>query len=105
MQIDLDRLLASKLPDVETVYDEKDVIVYAIGVGYGMDPTDDRQLRFVYEPGLQVVPTMPLPSAGARTGYICSMPSSTITASSMPRKPCTSTRRSPPAAMSSARLA
>lgn len=35
----------------------RDAIVYALGVGLGADPLDERQLRFVFEGGLQVLPT------------------------------------------------
>ena len=44
-------------PIVQTV-GEHDVILYALGVGYGSDPTDERQLRFVLEDGLLAAPTM-----------------------------------------------
>lgn len=39
-------------------YIQRDVILYALGVGMGADPLDAGQLRFVYEKGLQVAPTM-----------------------------------------------
>lgn len=38
-------------------YSHKDAILYALGVGLGADPMDRRELAFVYENGLQVVPT------------------------------------------------
>lgn len=38
-------------------YTERDTMLYALGVGYGADPLDAGQLRFVYEPGLQAAPT------------------------------------------------
>jgi acyl dehydratase len=38
-------------------YSDKDVMLYALGVGLGADPMDDRELAFVYEKGLKVVPT------------------------------------------------
>jgi len=37
---------------------ERDVILYALAVGYGADPVDERQLRFVYERDLVAAPTM-----------------------------------------------
>ena len=38
----------------------RDAILYALGVGYGSDPEDARQTRFVYEQGLAAAPTMPV---------------------------------------------
>ncbi|WP_319825131.1 MaoC/PaaZ C-terminal domain-containing protein [Thalassovita sp.] len=40
-------------------YEERDSILYALGVGFGQDPLDAGQLPFVFEePALQAVPTM-----------------------------------------------
>jgi acyl dehydratase len=49
-------------------YGDKDVMLYALGVGMGRDPMDERELPFVYEKGLKVVPTAAtvLASAGGR---------------------------------------
>jgi acyl dehydratase len=38
-------------------YGDKDVILYALGVGLGADPLNEDELAFVYEPNLKVVPT------------------------------------------------
>ena len=38
-------------------YDEKDVALYALGVGMARDPLDERERAFVYEQGLKVMPT------------------------------------------------
>jgi len=38
-------------------YGDKDVMLYALGVGLGQDPMDETELAFVYEKGLKVVPT------------------------------------------------
>jgi acyl dehydratase len=38
-------------------YGDKDVMLYALGIGLGADPMDERELAFVYEKGLKVVPT------------------------------------------------
>ena len=58
MPIDRDRLLAWPFEEVEQRYDERDTILYALGIGLGAEPTDPRQLRFVYEQGLQALPSM-----------------------------------------------
>jgi acyl dehydratase len=38
-------------------YGDKDVMLYALGIGMGRDPLDERELPFVYEKDLKVVPT------------------------------------------------
>jgi acyl dehydratase len=38
-------------------YGDKDVMLYAYGIGLGADPMDEKELRFVYEKDLKVVPT------------------------------------------------
>jgi acyl dehydratase len=38
-------------------YGDKDVMLYAVGVGMGRDPMDERELPFVYEKNLRVLPT------------------------------------------------
>jgi len=43
--------------EVEHRYDTRDTILYALGVGYGDDPTDARQLRHVQDRGLVALPT------------------------------------------------
>ncbi|WP_433046326.1 MaoC/PaaZ C-terminal domain-containing protein [Dactylosporangium sp. CS-033363] len=60
MTIDPDTLLGWEFPVLEQAYDERDAILYALGVGLGTDPTDERQLRYLYEDGLRVFPTMGL---------------------------------------------
>ncbi|MFZ5690615.1 MAG: MaoC/PaaZ C-terminal domain-containing protein [Pseudomonadota bacterium] len=59
MPLDPARLLSLKLPDIEQHYTEKDVMLYALGVGLGHDPVDTRELAFVYEKNLKVLPTFP----------------------------------------------
>ena len=56
--IDYQTLKAWKFPDIEQRYGEKETILYALGVGLGLDPADRRQLAFVYEKGLRALPTM-----------------------------------------------
>jgi acyl dehydratase len=58
MPIDRDKLLAWPFEEVEQRYEERDTILYALGIGLGAEPTDPRQLRFVYEQGLQALPSM-----------------------------------------------
>jgi acyl dehydratase len=58
MTIVYDKLLALKIPDVEQSYGPKDCMLYALGVGLGLDPMDEQQLAFVYEKNLKALPTM-----------------------------------------------
>ena len=60
MPLDPAKLLSLKLPDTEQHYTEKDVMLYALGVGLGHDPVDARELAFVYEKNLKVLPTFPV---------------------------------------------
>jgi acyl dehydratase len=58
MPINYGELLALKIPDVEQSYGPKDCILYALGLGFGLDPLDEQQLAFVYEKKLKVLPMM-----------------------------------------------
>jgi acyl dehydratase len=60
MPLDPARLLSLTLPDTERHYTAKDVMLYALGVGLGHDPLDERELAFVYEKNLKVLPTFPV---------------------------------------------
>src|ERR1700760_3027144 len=58
MPIDYDDMMQSGAAGLRARFDEKDVMLYALGVGMGRDPLDENQLPFVYENnGLKVVPT------------------------------------------------
>lgn len=39
-------------------WNERDAIIYALGLGMPSDPLDERELRFVYEKRLSVLPTL-----------------------------------------------
>src|SRR5690349_24992591 len=58
MAIDYDDMMQSGATGLSAAYGEKDVMLYALGVGMGRDPLDEKELPFVYENnGLKVVPT------------------------------------------------
>ena len=58
MPIDYDDMMQSGATGLTARYDEKDVMLYALGVGMGRDPLDEKELPFVYENnGLKVIPT------------------------------------------------
>ncbi len=58
MAIDYQRLKNWPFAEIEHSYGAKDTILYALGLGFGADPMDRAQLRFVYEEGLKALPTM-----------------------------------------------
>jgi len=58
MSINVDAVRNWPFPTVRQTYSEKATILYALALGYGSQPTDEAQLRFVYEDGLVAVPTM-----------------------------------------------
>ena len=58
MAINYEKLVNWQIPEVEQRLTRRDTILYALGVGLGADPSDADQLRFVYEDGLQALPTM-----------------------------------------------
>ncbi len=58
MSIDYLALKGRAFPDAEHRYGPKDCILYALGVGAGMDPDDADALGYVYEAGLKALPTM-----------------------------------------------
>jgi 3-hydroxyacyl-CoA dehydrogenase/3a,7a,12a-trihydroxy-5b-cholest-24-enoyl-CoA hydratase len=58
--IDLDAALAFKYPEFTQSYDERDVSLYALGVGAAQNPLDERDLQLVYElsgKGMKVLPS------------------------------------------------
>ena len=58
MNLNHEQLLALKLPEKRFRYDERDCMLYALGVSLGSDPLDRDQLGFVYEKALKVMPSM-----------------------------------------------
>ena len=59
MPLNYDALISATLEDAPFAYSEKDSMLYALGVGFGEDPMDRRELPFVFEGnGLQTVPTL-----------------------------------------------
>ena len=47
--IDVDQALGYELPELESSYDERDLALYALGVGAGKNPGDPKDLHLVYE--------------------------------------------------------
>ena len=57
MTFDAERLLNRDFPPVQQTYTAKDCMLYALGVGMGIDPLDENCLRFVYEEDIKVLPS------------------------------------------------
>lgn len=58
MTINPEQLLAAMIPRIEQRYSPRDCIIYALGIGVGLDPMDEADLPFVDETRLKVEPTM-----------------------------------------------
>lgn len=58
MPLNYEKLMGYEIPDEHMDVIKRDTMLYALGIGLGADPLDERQLRFVYEKNLQAVPTM-----------------------------------------------
>jgi acyl dehydratase len=58
-KLNYERIMAYRPPDIRVSYGERECILYALGIGIGMDPLDAGELKFVYErAGLEAFPTM-----------------------------------------------
>jgi 3-hydroxyacyl-CoA dehydrogenase/3a,7a,12a-trihydroxy-5b-cholest-24-enoyl-CoA hydratase len=74
--IDVDQALGYEFPTQTSSYDEKDLSLYALGVGAGQTPTDATDLQYVYEndanfralPTFGVVPALKLVFEMAKKG-------------------------------------
>ena len=59
MALNYERIMAHRPADIPVIYGERECIIYALGIGLGMNPVDPGELKFVYErAGLQAFPTM-----------------------------------------------
>jgi acyl dehydratase len=53
-----EQLMSLELPEHEFAWTREQCQLYALATGFGRDPTDERELRYVYEgPGFMVSPT------------------------------------------------
>jgi len=57
MPIDLEKAVGAELAGGTAAWSEEDIILYHLGVGAGVPPTDPGELRYAYEGDLQVLPT------------------------------------------------
>jgi acyl dehydratase len=58
MALNYERIMAYRPADIPIAYGGRDCILYALGIGIGMDPMDWGQLKFVYEKNLTAFPSM-----------------------------------------------
>ncbi|HWD48908.1 MAG TPA: hypothetical protein VG309_03225, partial [Rhizomicrobium sp.] len=58
MPINYDDLMQATSKDNAASYNERDTMLYALGIGFMRDPMNTDELPFVYENNLKTVPTM-----------------------------------------------
>ena len=59
MPLNYDALMGTRMDDMPTLYNDRDTMLYALGVGFGSNPQDEAELPFVFEDrSLRTVPTM-----------------------------------------------
>ncbi len=75
--IDVDAALGYTFPEQTSSYDERDLALYALGIGHGKDPSDETELQYVYEnygkgfladPTFGVIPCIRLVFENAKKG-------------------------------------
>ena len=57
MPIDVDRALGAAIPPMTGSWGPDDVILYHLGIGAGVPPTDANELQYTYEADLKVLPS------------------------------------------------
>ena len=57
MPIDVEKVVGAELPGAVATWDADDVILYHLGIGAGVPPTDERELDYTYEARLKVLPS------------------------------------------------
>ena len=55
--MNLEKILAHQFKDIEFTATPRDCMLYALGIGVGMRPEDQRDLQFTYEDGLKFFPS------------------------------------------------
>jgi acyl dehydratase len=71
MPIDPDKVVGAPLQGAPYRWDADDVILYHLGVGAGVPPTDDNELSYTYEAKLKVLPSFAvLPAFPAIMGAV-----------------------------------
>ncbi len=60
MAFSYEKILNWPFDEVVETYSMRDSVIYALGLGFGFNPTDPDELQYVYEDGLRTFPTMPV---------------------------------------------
>lgn len=58
MPLNYEALANWKFEDVRQTLTKRDTMLYALALGFGEDPLDEKELAYVYEDGLMAVPSM-----------------------------------------------
>ena len=58
MAIDYEKIMSLETKNQEFSYSDKETMLYGLGIGFGKDPLNDEELKFVYERDLKTVPSM-----------------------------------------------
>jgi acyl dehydratase len=58
MMFEYEKILNWQFEPIVQSYTQKDTMLYALGLGFGKNPTDANELRYVYEKNLRTFPTM-----------------------------------------------
>jgi acyl dehydratase len=58
MPINYDEAIKLTASDTPFRYSDREVMLYALGIGFGRDPLNEAELPFVYENGLRTIPTL-----------------------------------------------
>ncbi len=58
MAINYDKVMGLESADERFAYTDRETMLYAIGVGMGRDPMNEKELDYVFENNLKTIPTM-----------------------------------------------
>ena len=74
MPIDPSKALGAELPAAEGSWSQDDVILYHLGVGAGVPPTDAAELEYTYEKNLKVLPSFGVVPVFGSLGGLAAIP-------------------------------
>lgn len=77
MALDYQALMGREFTDIRHVYDSRDCMLYALGIGIGSDSAEQGYLDYVYEKNLKVMPT--IATTLANPGFWQQQPDSSVT--------------------------
>ena len=66
MPVDREKALGASLGEHEVAWEVDDVILYHLGVGAGVPPTNPGELEYTYEKNLKVLPSFAVVAGGRR---------------------------------------